>query len=121
MTVLLKRQFPRSRYVVPFFGGEVPYSDVAFGEAGCDLVLLRIKVETVHTVVGVKEGVHCDARGCGLWAQTDLFPELTCHVDFCFDVNALAVIVSEEIKEWANTMWEGGLGLLRGSLLLVLV
>jgi hypothetical protein len=75
-------------------GGEIPDADVTFGKAGCDFVLLRVKVETVHAVVGVEKGVHCDAGWGGLWAETDLFAELACHFHFCFDVDALTILLA---------------------------
>ena len=69
--------------------------------------------------MGVEECIHCDAGRGSLWAKTDLFAELTCHLYFGFDVDALTVRVSGHEIE-GGTRWEGGSALLLESLLQVL-
>ena len=72
---------------------------MTFGKAGCDFVLLRVKVETIHAVMGVEKGVHCDAGCGGLRAETDLFAELACHFDFCVDIDTLTATLLAESTE----------------------
>lgn len=66
-----------------------------------------IEIDTVHTVVSVEEGVHCDAGGGGLWAEVDLFSELAGQVYFCFDVDALAIPIRHTKLLVAVLCWKG--------------